>query len=995
MAILQQTLVSKSIWIGTSSSTQNWSDYDTSHNSPFLIIRDDYNALEFDSNLSTNVLYLNTTSIRSRDYVAGFDPTNLGNRGFAINLVDNRYIAEFDDLWIRGSMNVHQFIINQIRATNGSLWVNDSAKAISVQADGSKLILQFEPLSVLPFKKDDIIRSKRWIVNSASIVNWDIVVIISDIVYSDTNPNITASFSNPYWLNPSDSLDSLLAAKSSDWVRIGSTSDLDRQGGIYLTSGDLSSPYIDIYDGVSTVLTGYNQSSYDNTSVDLDTLKIRLGRLDGVTRQQFGGALSGYGLYAENAFLKGRIVANQGGSLAGWTISNYYLTSGNITISSLPVNQYFGIGTNTYNTSGIYFGSSESNYKFSLVQGTNKVLWDGSNFGISTSNFTLSQGSITATSGLIGGWNISSNDITSTASNSVIKLRNTKSDAWDVVSRTGVDYEANTSLFGTIAEWFDTDAEQLDLFYNATYVTSDIGQHIVRFNSAQTTSGLNFAKSKQSISIPANTTFYYAFKQIAISPGFVNSEYLDTLVLTIANESKTASQVVLFGPGYAQTRSNYYFSYTNITNDTEDYDMYFHVKSSGRTAFTPQQYRVKLSSMKYMTSSGYTELNPHGLLVWNGPNNYIKFTTDNNNQYAIIAVDELLVDGQSIKGGGGSSGSSGGGVDGTGTTDTIPIWIDNNTLGDSHLTQDSINQILISDYAISAPTYTGAGFQLTSTTNGSSAIGNLPANADITGLSIKDVLDVMLAYTAPTLTSPKFYSGSLNISSGTYTEIGYSIGHPCTFSVTGSSVTNVKPGTYLSLTNNISWTNITSLTPAQNVIVTSSAIYNPAYYRSSPGSAQFIWTMTSSLSTIITSTYTLTWRYPVLSFHSDSSSITQGEFNSICATLPGTSAYKLAKSLSYSSNMADGDTLTFSSSGIVADRYVWVAYPSSWVFIPTKFQMQPDGSTGSWVDYSINTGNSNLNYASYYNSGVTVSYRLIRTELKTGASNAPSVKLKQ
>jgi len=52
-------------------------------------------------------------------------------------------------------MNVYEMIINQIRATNGSLWVSDAAKAVSasiVVADyGYGLRLQFETGSILPF----------------------------------------------------------------------------------------------------------------------------------------------------------------------------------------------------------------------------------------------------------------------------------------------------------------------------------------------------------------------------------------------------------------------------------------------------------------------------------------------------------------------------------------------------------------------------------------------------------------------------------------------------------------------------------------------------------------------------------------------------------------------------------------------------------------------------------------------------------------------------
>jgi len=39
------------------------------------------------------MFYLNTTSIRSANYRSGFDPTSPFDRGFAIDLIDRRYIA--------------------------------------------------------------------------------------------------------------------------------------------------------------------------------------------------------------------------------------------------------------------------------------------------------------------------------------------------------------------------------------------------------------------------------------------------------------------------------------------------------------------------------------------------------------------------------------------------------------------------------------------------------------------------------------------------------------------------------------------------------------------------------------------------------------------------------------------------------------------------------------------------------------------------------------
>jgi len=42
-------------------------------------------------------------------------------------------------------MNVYEMVINQIRATNGSLWISDASKAISASYDSinKRIVLRF------------------------------------------------------------------------------------------------------------------------------------------------------------------------------------------------------------------------------------------------------------------------------------------------------------------------------------------------------------------------------------------------------------------------------------------------------------------------------------------------------------------------------------------------------------------------------------------------------------------------------------------------------------------------------------------------------------------------------------------------------------------------------------------------------------------------------------------------------------------------------------
>lgn len=109
---------------------------------------------------------------------------------------------------------------------------------------------------------------------------------------------------------------------------------------------------------------------------------------------------------ASNAILGGTINALSG-NIGGWNIDTYKLISqnSNIILSPQSPSPYIGICATSYTDEGIWIGSINEKSKFSIVNSgnTSKFLFDGSNIGISTSNFTLSQGNIIAKNAIISG----------------------------------------------------------------------------------------------------------------------------------------------------------------------------------------------------------------------------------------------------------------------------------------------------------------------------------------------------------------------------------------------------------------------------------------------------------------------------------------------------------------------------------------------------------------------------------------------------------------
>jgi hypothetical protein len=274
--------------------------------------------------------------------------------------------AEFDNLTVRGRMRVYELLIQQIRATNGSVFVTSTGKAKAVTAstdptwtvNGSQLTFNGSNATLVTtlytittsdstedasdkslyhgFLTGDLIRAQQTEWNGsafAGVYQSDLEVTGVTDLYTFTGARVSSGTS--------------AAAVGYDYARLGSATDTTRQGTIYLTSDDSNAPFIDILDGVQAH-SGWNASG---------NVKVRLGKLSGITDAYFG-TLSGYGLYSDNVYLRGSIYATSG------------VFSGTV-----------------YATDGIFSGTVYA----------------------SAGTFT---GTVTASAGAIGGWNIGATALT-------------------------------------------------------------------------------------------------------------------------------------------------------------------------------------------------------------------------------------------------------------------------------------------------------------------------------------------------------------------------------------------------------------------------------------------------------------------------------------------------------------------------------------------------------------------------------------------------------
>ena len=285
--------------------------------------------------------------------------------------------ATFDNLTIRGTMSVYELLINQVRATNGNLFVSSTGKVSgSVTHNGGvSYTLNFDTgdNSGHGFAANDVIRMQRF--DNAGTGG---SVILSDLT--------VASVASTGSLTANLRTGTIAPQEGFEYVRLGNTSTAGRQGGIYLTADDANAPFIDVFDNITSHADWNANTGSANTNAGGPGTKVRIGKLDGITSARFGSLpASSYGLWASGSvYLEGGINASFG-KIGNWTI-----------------------GTALYNTKTTLAVDTGNN---GIYIGTDGIAAQVSN--VNTFSLTTSTGAIFANTGVIGGWTLGTN-LTST-----------------------------------------------------------------------------------------------------------------------------------------------------------------------------------------------------------------------------------------------------------------------------------------------------------------------------------------------------------------------------------------------------------------------------------------------------------------------------------------------------------------------------------------------------------------------------------------------------
>lgn len=204
-----------------------------------------------------------------------------------------RSTMEITDLTVRGTFRVFELVINQLRGENDNYVFSGMQKVDHVDVDTNTIYLDTNKgETYCPFRDGDILRCQRFQGGDTVIKRYDILVKeakVGNVADGEDRVDYIV------WENFDGDINDI--AQGDVLCRMDNIKDVDRKGIITTTSIGNGAPYIDVIYGLIT-----------NPE---ESLKVRLGKLDGIVNELFG-ELSGYGLFSNNAFLTGEFYLSTG-----------------------------------------------------------------------------------------------------------------------------------------------------------------------------------------------------------------------------------------------------------------------------------------------------------------------------------------------------------------------------------------------------------------------------------------------------------------------------------------------------------------------------------------------------------------------------------------------------------------------------------------------------------------------------------------------------------
>lgn len=252
--------------------------------------------------------------LSSSEFISGF----VGGKGWAIRLqeyinaageTEQRSIAEFDDLIVRGTMRVFEFVVNQLLGENDNRIFTGMMEVDHYDAGEGILYLSTNGGKLYnPFRADDIIIVQQYGGMPSEDNDYYVTKQYEFLVTEVGIGDMSAGEDRLDWLkftnfsSPMEGADMTLITKGDTLVRIDNLYDMRRKGIVQIMSVGEDTPYMDMVYGAKT--------DPENC------VKGRLGNLGGIYNPLFGW-LKEFGAYLINLYAVGEFrIAHTGEDVA-------------------------------------------------------------------------------------------------------------------------------------------------------------------------------------------------------------------------------------------------------------------------------------------------------------------------------------------------------------------------------------------------------------------------------------------------------------------------------------------------------------------------------------------------------------------------------------------------------------------------------------------------------------------------------------------------------
>lgn len=248
--------------------------------------------------------------LTSEEFISGF----LGGKGWSIRMREGKSVAELDELIVRGSMRVYEFIISQLLGENDNRIFTGMMEVDHYDAETGKIYLKTDNGKLYnPFRVDDVVIVQQYGEPNEDngfyvIKQYELIVTEAQVGdKSDGESRLDWITFRDFTTTIEGGNESLIAERDT-LVRVDNLTNQDRKGIIQMMAAGKDTPYMDFIYGYKT--------DPDNS------LKGRLGNLGGVWNELFGkgGWLRGFGAYLTNLYAVGEFVIAHTGENVSDTI---------------------------------------------------------------------------------------------------------------------------------------------------------------------------------------------------------------------------------------------------------------------------------------------------------------------------------------------------------------------------------------------------------------------------------------------------------------------------------------------------------------------------------------------------------------------------------------------------------------------------------------------------------------------------------------------------